>query len=35
MADEFEYVSRARLKYREVPEPVVFGVKGKLRTTTA
>ena len=40
MADEFEYVSRARLEYREgyrnaflgeVPEPVVYGVQGKLR----
>ena len=40
MADEFEYVSRARLEYRngmrhaflgDVPEPVVYGVQGKLR----
>jgi hypothetical protein len=40
MADEFEYVSRARLEYRsgyrhaylgEVPAPVVYGVQGKLR----
>jgi hypothetical protein len=40
MADDFEYVSRARLEYRngmrhaflgEVPEPVVYGVQGKLR----
>jgi hypothetical protein len=40
MADEFQYVSRARLEYREgyrnaflgeVPEPVVYGVQGKLR----
>ena len=40
MADEFEYVSRARLEYREgyrnaflgeVPQPVVYGVQGKLR----
>jgi len=40
MADEFEYISRARLEYREgyrnaflgeVPEPVVYGVQGKLR----
>lgn len=40
MADEFEYVSRARLEYRagyrnawlgEVAEPVVYGVQGKLR----
>jgi hypothetical protein len=39
MAD-FEYVSRARLEYRdgfrnawlgEVPEPVVYGVQGALR----
>lgn len=40
MADEFEYVSRARLEYRhgwrhaylgEVPAPVVYGVQGSLR----
>jgi hypothetical protein len=40
MAEEFEYVSRARLEYRdgyrhaflgEVPEPVVYGVQGKFR----
>jgi len=40
MADEFEYVSRARLEYHEgyrraylgeVPEPVVYGVQGALR----
>src|SRR5258705_7779606 len=40
MADEFEYISRARLEYRdgyrraylgEVPEPVVYGVQGALR----
>jgi hypothetical protein len=40
MADEFEYVSRARLEYRhgwrhaylgEVPQPVVYGVQGGLR----
>ncbi len=40
MADEFEYVSRARLEYHEgyrraylgeVPEPVVSGVQGALR----
>jgi hypothetical protein len=40
MADEFQYVSRARLEYREgyrnaflgeVPEPVVYGVQGTLR----
>jgi hypothetical protein len=40
MAEEFEYVSRARLEYRdgyrraflgEVAEPVVYGVQGKLR----
>ena len=40
MADDFEYISRARLEYREgsrnawlgdVPEPVVYGVQGKLR----
>jgi hypothetical protein len=41
MADDFEYISRARLEYKdgyrqaflgEVPEPVVYGVQGKLRT---
>jgi hypothetical protein len=40
MADDFEYISRARLEYRhgfrhaflgEVPEPVVYGVQGALR----
>ena len=40
MADAFEYVSHARLEYRggyrhaylgDVPEPVVYGVQGKLR----
>ncbi len=40
MADDFEYISHARLEYREgfrhaylgdVPEPVVYGVQGKLR----
>jgi hypothetical protein len=40
MADNFEYISRARLEYRdgyrhaylgEVPEPVVYGVQGALR----
>jgi hypothetical protein len=40
MPDEFEYVSHARLEYRDgyrhaylgdVPEPVVYGVQGKLR----
>ncbi len=40
MADDFEYVSRARLEYRysyrhaylgDVPEPVIYGVQGKLR----
>ncbi len=40
MAEEFEYISRARLEYRhgyrhaylgEVPEPVVYGVQGALR----
>ena len=38
--DQFEYISRARLEYRrgarhaflgDVPEPVVYGVQGKLR----
>ena len=41
MAEEFEYISRARLEYRDgyrnahhgaVPEPVVYGVQGALRT---
>ena len=41
MSQEFEYVSHARLEYRggfrnawlgEVPEPVVYGVQGALRT---
>ncbi|HEV8616564.1 MAG TPA: hypothetical protein VGU22_13835 [Methylomirabilota bacterium] len=40
MADDFEYISRARLEYRdgfrnaylgEVPEPVIYGVQGALR----
>ena len=40
MADDFEYISRARLEYRdgarnaylgEVPEPVVYGMQGGLR----
>jgi enoyl-CoA hydratase/carnithine racemase len=40
MADQFQYISRARLEYRdgyrraylgEVPEPVVYGVQGALR----
>jgi hypothetical protein len=40
MPDDFEYVSHARLEYRdgyrnaylgEVPEPVVYGVQGALR----
>jgi hypothetical protein len=40
MAEEFEYVSHARLEFRdgyrraflgEVSEPVVYGVQGKLR----
>jgi hypothetical protein len=40
MADDFEYISRARLVYRDgyrhaylgdVPEPVVYGVQGGLR----
>ena len=40
MTDDFEYISRARLEYRngyrhaylgEVPEPVVYGVQGALR----
>ena len=40
MADEFEYISRARLEYRdgyryaylgEVREPVVYGIQGALR----
>jgi hypothetical protein len=40
MADEFEYISRSRLEYRdgyraaylgEVAEPVVYGVQGALR----
>ena len=40
MADDFQYVSRAKLVYRdgsrnaylgEVPEPVVYGVQGALR----
>ena len=39
MADDFEYISHARLEYREgyryaylgeVPEPVVYGVQGAL-----
>lgn len=40
MPDQFEYISRSRLEYRngyrhvylgEVPEPVVYGVQGALR----
>jgi hypothetical protein len=40
MAEDFEYVSRARLEFRngyrravlgDVPEPVIYGVQGKLR----
>src|SRR3972149_5350825 len=40
MADNFEYISHARLEYRDgsrhaylgdVPEPVVYGVQGALR----
>ncbi len=40
MTDDFEYISHARLEYRngyrhaylgEVPEPVVYGVQGALR----
>ena len=40
MADDFEYVSRGRLEYRngyrhaylgDVPEPVIYGVQGNLR----
>lgn len=40
MAENFEYVSRARIEYRDgyrnaylgdVPEPVVYGVQGALR----
>ena len=40
MPDDFEYISRSRLVYREgyrnaylgeVPEPVVYGVQGALR----
>ena len=40
MADDFEYISRTRLVYKDgmrnaylgdVPEPVVYGVQGKLR----
>ena len=40
MSDPFEYISRARLEYRDgfrnaflgdVPEPVVYGVQGALR----
>jgi hypothetical protein len=40
MSDDFEYVSHARLEYRdgarhawlgEVPEPVVYGMQGRLR----
>ncbi len=41
MAEPFEYISHARLTYKDglrnaylgdVPEPVVYGVQGKLRT---
>jgi hypothetical protein len=40
MTNEFEYVSRSRLQYRDgyrnaylgdVPEPVIYGVQGALR----
>ena len=40
MSDDFEYVSSSRLEYRnryrhawlgDIPEPVVYGVQGKLR----
>ena len=40
MTDDFEYISRARLEYRDafrraylgdVAEPVTYGVQGKLR----
>ena len=40
MADDFQYISKARLEYRdgyrnaylgEVPEPVVYGMQGALR----
>ncbi len=40
MAEEFEYISHARLEYRhgyrhaylgEVPQPIVYGVQGALR----
>lgn len=40
MSQDFEYISRARLEYRdglrhawlgEIPEPVVYGVQGALR----
>jgi len=40
MADDFEYISRTRLLYKngarhaylgDVPEPVVYGVQGALR----
>lgn len=41
MADDFEYISRTRLEYKDgfrraflgdVPEPVIYGVQGALRT---
>jgi hypothetical protein len=41
MADDFEYISHARLEYKDgarraflgdVPEPVTYGVQGALRT---
>ncbi len=41
MAEAFEYISHSRLEYRhgyrhaylgEVPQPVVYGVRGGLRT---
>ena len=41
MAGDFEYISRTRLEYKdglrraflgEVPQPVVYGVQGALRT---
>ncbi len=40
MSDDFEYISSARIEYRngyrhawlgDVPEPIVYGVQGKLR----
>jgi hypothetical protein len=41
MADDFEYISHARLEYRhgyrhaylgDVPAPLIYGVQGALRT---